>query len=205
MPVAKPLLAYLDKAGISYEIVPHRKVYTAYDLAQTLGEKLDGIAKTLLVKVELPKVEKKGKHYILVLPASYRANFQKIKKALKASKVEMAVEKAIEKLDLNPGAITPFGGYHKLEILLDKALLKSQKVLASAGAHTEALRIKVKELHAKEGATLGQFGDKAKLKLQKVLKPSKKKARAASRKASTKRPKKAVKKPTKKASKKKKA
>ena len=177
MAVAKPLLKYLDKAQISYEIVPHKKVYTAYDLAQTLGEKLDGIAKTLLVKVELPKVDKKGKHYILVIPASYRANFQKIKKQLKAKKVEMAMEKTLKQLKLNPGAITPFGGYHKLEILLDKALLKTQKALVSAGAHTEALRVKVKDLHTKEGATLGQFGDKAKLKLQKVMKKAKKQSK----------------------------
>lgn len=177
MAVAKPLLKYLDKAQISYEIVPHKKVYTAYDLAQTLGEKLDGIAKTLLVKVELPKVDKKGKHYILVIPASYRANFQKIKRQLKAKKVEMAMEKTLKQLKLNPGAITPFGGYHKLEILLDKALLKTQKALVSAGAHTEALRVKVKDLHMKESATLGQFGDKAKLKLQKVMKKAKKQSK----------------------------
>ncbi|MEK7546140.1 MAG: YbaK/EbsC family protein [Patescibacteria group bacterium] len=183
MAVAKPLLKYLDKAEIKYEIVPHKKVYTAYDLAQTLGEKLDGIAKTLLVKVELPKVDKKGKHYILVIPASYRANFQKIKKHLKAKKVSMAVEKTLKSLKLNPGAITPFGGYHKLEILLDKALLKSQKVLASAGAHTEALRVKVRDLHEKEGATLGQFGDRAKIKLQKVLKKAKKSAKRVVKKA----------------------
>jgi prolyl-tRNA editing enzyme YbaK/EbsC (Cys-tRNA(Pro) deacylase) len=174
MAVAKPLLKYLDKAEIKYEIVPHKKVYTAYDLAQTLGEKLDGIAKTLLVKVELPKIDKRGKHYILVIPASYRANFNKIKKQLKAKKVGLAVEKTLKKLRLEPGAITPFGGYHKLEVLLDKALLKAQKALVSAGAHTEALRIRVKDLHAKENATLGQFGDKAKLKLQKIVKKARK-------------------------------
>lgn len=182
MAVAKPLLKYLDKAEIKYEIVPHKKVYTAYDLAQTLGEKLDGIAKTLLVKVELPKVAAKGKHYILVIPASYRANFGKIKKALKAAKVEMAVEKAIKKLGMEPGAITPFGGYHKLEVLMDKALLKAQKALVSAGAHTEALRVKVKDLHAKENATLGQFGDKAKIALQAVAKKAKKAARKTAKK-----------------------
>lgn len=170
MAVAKPLLKYLDKAEIKYEIVPHKKVYTAYDLAQTLGEKLDGIAKTLLVKVDLPNVDKRGKYYILVIPASYRANFNKIRKALNAKKVEMAVEKQLKKLKLNPGAITPFGGYHKLEILMDKALMKAEKVLASAGAHTEALRVKVKDLHRKEQATLGEFGDKAKLVLQKAVK-----------------------------------
>jgi len=183
MAVAKPLLKYLDKAEIKYEIVPHKKVYTAYDLAQTLGEKLDGIAKTLLVKVELPKIDKRGKHVILVIPASYRANFNKIKKSLKAKKVSMAVEKTLKKLDLNPGAITPFGGYHKLEILMDKALLKTKSVLVSAGAHTEALRVKVSDLHEKENATLGQFGDKAKLKLQKAVKKAKKKVRKAVKKA----------------------
>ena len=183
MAVAKPLLKYLDKAEIKYEIVPHKKVYTAYDLAQTLGEKLDGIAKTLLVKVELPSVKGKGKHYILVIPASYRANFQKIKKQLKAKKVEMAMEKTLKKLRLNPGAITPFGGYHKLEVLMDKALLKTQKALVSAGAHTEALRVKVKDLRDIEGMTLGQFGDKAKLKLQKVMKKAKKAAKKAVKKA----------------------
>lgn len=183
MAVAKPLLKYLDKAEISYEIVPHKKVYTAYDLAQTLGEKLDGIAKTLLVKVELPKVDKKGKHYILVIPASYRANFQKIKKQLKAKKVEMALEKNLKKLGVEPGAITPFGGYHKLEVLMDKALLKTQKALVSAGAHTEALRVKVKDLREIENMTLGQFGDKAKLKLQKAMKKAKKTAVKAAKKA----------------------
>ncbi|HTK60165.1 MAG TPA: YbaK/EbsC family protein [Candidatus Baltobacteraceae bacterium] len=183
MAVAKPLLKYLDKAEIKYEIVPHKKVYTAYDLAQTLGENLDGIAKTLLVKVELPNVAKHGKYYILVIPASYRANFNKIKKALNAKKVEMAVEKQLKKLKLNPGAITPFGGYHKIEVLLDKTLMKTQKVLASAGAHTEALRVKVKDLHEKENATLGEFGDKAKIKLQKVLKKAKKSVKKAAKKA----------------------
>lgn len=177
MAVAKPLLKYLDKAELSYEIVPHKKVYTAYDLAQTLGEKLDGIAKTLLIKVELPKVDKKGKHYILVIPASYRANFQKIKKHFKAKKVEIALEKTLKKMKLNPGAITPFGGYHKLEVLMDKALLKTKKALVSAGAHTEALRVKVKDLRDIEGVTLGQFGDKAKLKLQKVMKKAKKQSK----------------------------
>lgn len=175
MAVAKPLITYLDKTHFKYEIVPHKKVYTAYDLAQTLGEKLETVAKTVLLRIELPNVDKRGKYYILVIPASYRANFQKIKKQLDAKKVEMAVEKQLKKLKLNPGAITPFGGYHKLEILLDKALLKVNKVLVSAGAHTEALRIEVKDLHSRENATLGEFGDKAKLQLQKVVRMAKRK------------------------------
>jgi prolyl-tRNA editing enzyme YbaK/EbsC (Cys-tRNA(Pro) deacylase) len=176
MAVAKPLLKYLGQTRFKYEIVPHKKVYTAYDLAQTLGEKLENIAKTVLLKVELPNVDKRGKYVILVLPASYRANFQKIKKALNAKKVEIAVEKQLKKLNLKPGAITPFGGYHKLEILLDKSLMNVEKVLVSAGAHTEALRVHVKDLYETEKATIGEYGDKAELELQKVLRAVQKKA-----------------------------
>jgi prolyl-tRNA editing enzyme YbaK/EbsC (Cys-tRNA(Pro) deacylase) len=188
MTVSKKLLKHLDKGGIAYEVVSHKKVYTAYDLAQTLGEKLEGVAKTLLVKAELPKIEKRGQYFVVVVPASYRANFQKIKKMLKAKKVEIASERVMDKLGLKPGAITPFAPFHGLEVLLDKALLKTRDVLVGAGSYTESLRVRVKDLHNQEGVTLGQFGDKAKIKLQsavkkavkKIVKKTAKKARKAS-------------------------
>ena len=196
MAASKKLIKYLDKGGIKYEIVPHKKVYTAYDLAQTLGEKLDGIAKTLLVKVELPKVSKEGKYFVLVIPASYRANLKKIQKSLKATAAKLAPEKVMKKLAIEPGALTPFGGYHKIEVLLDKALLKTEKVLVNAESYTEALRVKVKDLHQKEHATVGSFGDKAKLKLQVAVKKAKKLVRKAAKKTkkAVKKAKKAVKK-----------
>ena len=183
MAIKKPLIKHLEKGGIAYEIVGHKKVYTAYDLAQTLGHSLDGIAKTLLVKVELPKIDKRGKYFIVALPASYRANFQKIKKALKAKKVEMATEKAMKQLGMEPGAITPFGPYHNIEVLLDKALLKTKTALVRAGSITESLRVKVKDLHNQEGMTLGQFGDKAKIKLQVAVKKAKKVSKKIIKKA----------------------
>lgn len=186
MAVSKTLLKHLNLGGVAYEVVPHKKVYTAYDLAQTLGEKLDGVAKTLLVKVELPKVEKRGKYFVVVVPASYRANLQKIKKMLKAKKVEIASEKAMDKLGLKPGAITPFAPFHGLEVLLDKALLKTKDVLVRAGSYTESLRVKVKDLHQQEGVTLGQFGDKTKIKLQVAVKKAKKIVKKAVKKVAKK-------------------
>lgn len=184
MPAPKTLINYLDKGGIKYEIVPHKTVYTAYDLAQTLGEKLDRVAKTVLVKVELPKVDKRGKYFVLVLPASYKVNLQKLKKALKAKKAELVSEKELKKLNVKPGAVTPFGAYHKLGTLIDKALLKTKEALVSAGSHTEALRVKVKELHAREAATVGNFAEKTKLKLQKAVRTAKTAKKAVKKAAS---------------------
>ena len=119
MAVSKSLLTYLKAKGVKYEVVPHKKVFTAYDLAQTLEHDLDKVVKTLLLKIDLPKVDKKGGYYILAVPASYRADFNKVKKVLKAKKVSIAAEKAIKNLGIPLGAMTPFAGFHKLDLLLD--------------------------------------------------------------------------------------
>ncbi len=169
--IPKPILKYLDGKKIKYEIVPHKKVFTAYDLAQTLGHDLGKIVKTLLLEIDLPKMGKKGAYYVLAIPASYRADFNKIKKALKAKKVSIAAEKAMKKLGIEPGALHPFTGLHKTELLLEKALLKTEKAIVRAGSLTESLRMKVKDLHKHENAILGAYGSRAPgLKLQKKSK-----------------------------------
>ncbi len=145
-------------------MVPHKKVYTAFDLAQTLGEKLEKIAKTLLIQAEIPEVKKVAKkNYVVVVPASYRANFEKIKKALKAKKVSIAPEKLITKLGVKPGALSPFGNMRDLEVLLDKALLKAKDVIVGAESFTESLRVRVKDLHKIENAFVAVFGEKVKM------------------------------------------
>lgn len=176
MPTLKSIIKHLEKNKIKFEIVPHKKVFTAYDLSQTLGEKLQKIAKTLLLKIEFPKLQnKKPGYYILMVPASYQADFRKIKKALKSTKVELASERIIKKLGILPGAIVPFASLHKIELLLDKSLLNLKELLVSAGTHTESIRMRVKDLHKLEKLQVGSFGSKAKLKKKSESKKGKKK------------------------------
>lgn len=173
MSIPKPIHKYLKDHKIKYEVVPHKTVFTAYDLAQTLKHDLNNIIKTLLLEVKIPKVSKVGKYYVLAIPASYRADFVKIKKALKASKVSIAAEKAMKKLGIEPGTLSPFASMHKTELLLDRALMKTKEAIVRAGSLTESLRMKVKDLHKLENALVSSFGSKAPgLKLQ--TKPKKK-------------------------------
>lgn len=175
MAVPKTITKHLESKKIKFEIVPHRTVFTAYDLAQTLGEKLDSIAKTLLLKVEFPKLTKKEPgYYILAVPASYQADFKKVKKVLKALKVELAPEQVMKKLGIEPGTLTPFGSMHKVELLLDKSLGSVRDVLVRAGSHTESIRMKVKDLHKLEQPMVGSFGVKVKRAMKKVVKQTKK-------------------------------
>ncbi len=184
MPLNKKITLHLGKKNIKFDVVEHKKVFTAYDLAQTLGEKLDSIAKTLLVEADLPSVEKKGKNYfVVVVPASYRVELQKVKKALKAKRVALAPEKVMAKLGIEPGALSPFGSLRGLGVVLDKTLLKTKEAIVGAESFTESLRMKVKDLMALEKPVVGAIGKRAGLKLQK--KPGK---QAKAKKAAKKRP-----------------
>jgi Ala-tRNA(Pro) deacylase len=183
MPIPKEVRKYLDKRGVKYEVVPHRKVFTAYDLAQTLGEKLDKVAKTLLLTVELPELKTRGRYYIVAVPASYKVELDRVKKSLKATKVGIAPEEVMRKLGIVPGTLSPFAALHELELLLDKALLRSKDVLVRAGSLTESIRIRSRDLHKMERAMAGVFGKRSGAKLQAKVKKSKKKPKATKKPA----------------------
>jgi Ala-tRNA(Pro) deacylase len=154
MAISKKLLGHLDKNKIKYEILKHKTVFTAYDLAQTTKRKMQEIAKTLLVKAD-------KKYYLVTIPAHYKLDFGKVKKMLKAKKVDIAKEKDMKtKYNVKPGAMTPFGTIHKAEVLIDKTLLKAKEMIFSAGSFTESLRMKVKDYIKAENPQSGDLGKK---------------------------------------------
>lgn len=186
--IPKALLAALDKRGLPFEVVSHRKVYTAYDLAQTMGEDLNRIAKSLLLSVDLPEMKVKGQKVVLVLPASYRADFGMVKKIMKAGRVSLAPEKVIAKLGIEPGTQPPFSAlYGDALVLVDKGLLTTRDAIFRAGSLTDSLRMKVKDFVKAENATVGRFGAKSGVKLQVHAKPKKAKKRPARKAAKKKR------------------
>jgi len=186
MSIPKRVIAHLKKTKIKFEIVPHKTVYTAYDLAQTLGEELGAIAKTLLVKVELPKVSKGGKrYYVVAVPASYRVDLKGVQKYLKAVKAELANEKEMVKLGMVAGAGTPFVSMYKdVGLLMDHSLARVGKGLVRAESLTESLRMKIKDLIKSEGAQLAKVGSKAKMPVSpKAKRPPKRSKRKFATKA----------------------
>jgi len=193
MSIPKSVINHLNSKNIKFEIVPHKTVYTAYDLAQTLGEKLENIAKTLLVKVELPKIEKQGKRfYMVAVPASYRIDLHAVQKYLKALKAELASEKEMIGLGMLPGAGTPFVTMYKdVGLLMDHSLARVAKGLVRAESFTDSLRVKLKDLIKSEQALVAKFALKAKMpkqpKKQAKKKPTKGKGKPKGRKSAKRR------------------
>jgi Ala-tRNA(Pro) deacylase len=158
MPVPKQIKNYLDKKGAKYAIVTHKKVYTAYDAAQTLKKKLDEIVKNLLVKT--------NKGFVLVLlPASKRVDLIKLKKLMNAKgkgikKVEIPKEGVMVRLlKIKPGALAAFGSFHDLEVYMDKNLQKVKKAIFPTGSFTDSVEMAMKEFEKLEKPVVGFFSE----------------------------------------------
>ena len=168
MPVPKKLVKFLDEHGIDHEILEHKTVYTAFDLAQTTKKKLQEIAKTLAIKAD-------QKYVLVVVPASHRLDLGKLKKLLKAKKLEIVKETQIAKaFKVKPGTLTPLAKFHNVPVYVDKALLKSKLVVVNAGSYTESLAMKAKDLLTVGAEAAGNFAKTHKFKKPKVTKCKKK-------------------------------
>ncbi len=160
MALPTKVVNYLKRAKVKHEIVPHKTVFTAYDLGQTLRTKLEEIAKTLLVKADQA-------YHLVVLRASDRLDLAKLKKILGANQVKIAKEQdMVKEMNVKPGAITPFGSLHKLGVVVENGLLKAKDALFGSGSFEHSIRMKVKDFLNLEQPKTGSFGAKADLKLQ---------------------------------------
>jgi Ala-tRNA(Pro) deacylase len=154
MAISKKILNYLEKNKIKYQLIPHKTVYTAFDLAKTLKTDLKKILKTVIVKTE--------KGYILTaLSADKLLDLKKLKRILKTKKVEIAKEDVMKKIfKIKPGTITPFAGLYKIPLYLEKSLLKVKEVIVCAGSYTDSVKIKLADLIKVEKPIIGVFGKK---------------------------------------------
>lgn len=160
---------YLDKKLAKYEALSHRTVYTAYDAAQTLKRELREIAKGLLIATDKAYV-------IAVIPANMRLDLGKLKKALQVKKVSIPNEKLMVKvIKVKPGSMTAFGGLHRVEVIVDKSLLKTKEIILSAGTLTDSVRMRAKDFIEMEQAKLASFAKIGGYKPPKVKKKVKKK------------------------------
>lgn len=156
MPIPAKVQTYLKKLKIKHDVVEHKTVFTVYDLAQTLKIRMNEIVKTLLVKAD-------AEYKLVLLPAHRRLNLEALKKLLGAKRVTIAKESDMTReMKVKPGALTPFGQLHKLGVVVDKGLLKTQKALFGAGSFTESIRMKVKDYLKAEQPTVGSVSEAAK-------------------------------------------
>lgn len=154
MAISASVLSYLKRAKVKHAVVPHKTVFTAYDLANTLNRPLSEIAKTLVVKAD-------DAYILVVVPAHTRVDFAKVKKVLKAKRVSLAPEQVMQRtFKVKPGAITPFGTLYRIPVLLDRGLARLPRVLMGAGSFEESLELSMADYLRLEKPTVAPLGER---------------------------------------------
>jgi Ala-tRNA(Pro) deacylase len=139
MPVER-LRDFLDSKGIKYLTISHSLAYTAQEIAASAHVHGKQLAKTVIVKID-------ARFAMVVLPANYRVDTARLKKASGARKVEIASEE--EFVELFPGcalgAMPPFGNLFDMEVWVDRTLTEDEDVVFNAGSHTELVKLSYKD------------------------------------------------------------
>jgi Ala-tRNA(Pro) deacylase len=135
MPVQK-LKEFLDHEHVRYVSIIHSRAYTAQEIAASAHIPGKELAKTVIVKLD-------GKIAMAVLPASYRVDFDLLKEATGAKKVELATEREFKDTfpDCEVGAMPPFGNLYDIPVFAAHSLREDEEIAFNAGTHTELMKL----------------------------------------------------------------
>ena len=135
MPVTK-LKEFLDREKVKYVTIRHSPAFTAQEIAATAHIPGKELAKTVMIKID-------GQMAMVVLPASYRINFDLLADALGAKKVQLATEGEFRKLfaDCELGAMPPFGNLYGMPVYVAEVLTEDEEIAFNAGSHIELMRL----------------------------------------------------------------
>lgn len=146
MAIPQKVIKCLEKAKVKYEPVKHRKVFTAYDKAATLGISQKIVGKTLVIRFDRDVG-------LVLIPANKNLDKGKVKKTVndwrkknsqRPVKVIGFVTEAWMKKNLKGvkvGAVPPLGNLWKLPTFIDRSLLKVAKIFINAGDYKWSIKI----------------------------------------------------------------
>jgi len=135
MPVKK-LREFLDRNQVKYVTISHSTAYTAQEIAASAHVKGKDLAKTVMVKID-------GKMAMVIVPASYKVDFDLLQDITGAHQVELASESEFRSLfpECEVGAMPPFGNLYNMDVYCAEALAEDREIAFNAGSHTELIRM----------------------------------------------------------------
>lgn len=139
MPLGK-LKEYLDKNKVKYLIIQHSTAYTTPEIAAMAHIPGKELAKTVIIKID-------GKAAMTVLPASFRIDFDELKKVLKAKSIDLATETEFEQhfADCEVGAMPPFGNLYNMDVFVAESLAEDEEITFNACSHRELIKMAYKD------------------------------------------------------------
>ncbi len=143
MAIPASISNYLDKAGVSYDVIEHPLAYTAQEeAAVTHIPGADWAKAVVCIADERPM--------LAVLPAHYHLDLKALRDALGAKYVRLASESEMQPMfeDCELGAMPPFGPLYGQHVLVDRSLTGRPSVVFNAGSHRDAIRMPYRDFEA---------------------------------------------------------
>lgn len=154
MPVNR-LKTFLDEHQVRYITISHSSAYTAQEIAAAAHIPGKALAKSVMVKLD-------DRMTMLVLPAAYRVDLDLLKKAVGASKAELAAEAEFTQSfpDCETGAMPPFGNLYGLPVLVAESLRDNKEIAFNAGTHTKVVRLDLADFERLVNPTVLKFSER---------------------------------------------
>jgi Ala-tRNA(Pro) deacylase len=137
MSIPKQISEFLDSHQVPYLYCRHSLAYTAQGLAHAQHISGKEVAKVVVVLAD-------GAIHMVVLPASHRIDFERLKSVIGAHEVRLASEDEFKNVfpGCEIGAMPPFGNLYHVSVWLDESLKGHETVVFNAGTHVETIQMK---------------------------------------------------------------
>ena len=131
------LEAYLREHQVPFQVQQHARVFNAQKIAES--EHIPGkmVTKTVIVLTDNNMIA-------LVLPASYRADLNKIQATLGAREIRLAHEEEFAATfpDCEVGTMPPFGNLYGIPVYVEKRLADEETMVFPVGTYTDTMSLK---------------------------------------------------------------
>ncbi len=133
---ARKLINYLDSENIRYVTLEHSPAFTAQEVAESAHIRGHKLAKTVVIDIDNTLA-------MLVMPASYRADTEELKRSIKGFKLQLCSERQFSELfpGCELGALPPFGNLYGMEVYIARDLTQEPDIIFCAGTHSELIRM----------------------------------------------------------------
>jgi Ala-tRNA(Pro) deacylase len=137
MSIPRTLKSRLDHEHVHYDILNHSQTDRARAVAEALQLPEQSMVKVVIVKV-------KDSFVTMVLPASTKIDFQRLRGIFGTHRVRLATEEELAHLfpDCEVGAMPPLGTLYGLPVYVDRSLIGDEEIIFEGGTHSEAIRMR---------------------------------------------------------------
>ena len=125
---------FLADRQVRYDTLVHPAAFTAQEIAEAAHVRGRDLAKCVMVKLD-------GRIAMVVLPASMRIDFERLRHASGAHHAELASESEFKDLfpECELGAMPPFGNLYGVDVYVEHTLAQDHAIAFNAGSHTELI------------------------------------------------------------------